>query len=73
MDRRKQLITQHASRTGLRGKVNAKCIDCIFDPHGGGGSWRQQVEACTSTTCPLYEVRPTSSTETGDEYGSTAQ
>jgi hypothetical protein len=37
--------------------INAKCKDCIFDPVGGG-SWRQQVERCTSTDCALFEHRP---------------
>lgn len=42
----------------LRGAINAKCRECIYDPHGGGGTWRQQVTACTSYKCPLYPVRP---------------
>lgn len=37
----------------------AMCRDCIYDPMGGG-SWRQQVDACTSPECPLYQVRPRS-------------
>ena len=57
-DRREELIAKQASKAGFRGKINAKCIECIFDPIGGGGSWRQQVEACTSKTCPLYTIRP---------------
>jgi hypothetical protein len=57
MSRREELIAKQGSKAGLRGKINAKCIECIFDPQGGGGSWRQQVAACTSKTCPLYEVR----------------
>ena len=58
--RRQELIAQESSKVGLRGKINAKCIECIFDPDGGGGKWKQQVEACTSYNCPLYPVRPTS-------------
>lgn len=45
---------------GLRASINAFCKWCIYDPNGGGGSWRQQVEACTATDCPLYPVRPKS-------------
>lgn len=44
----------------LRAAINAKCKECIYDPMGGGGNWRQQVEACTSRSCPLFPVRPTS-------------
>ncbi len=44
----------------LRKAINNKCIECIYDPIGGPGSWRQQVEACTSKNCPLFPVRPLS-------------
>lgn len=44
----------------LRAAVNAMCKSCIYDPIGGGGTWRQQVEACTASRCPLYPVRPKS-------------
>jgi len=44
----------------LRAAINAKCKECIYDPIAGKGTWRQQVEACTAPTCPLYSVRPTS-------------
>ena len=42
---------------GLRKAADAKCKECIYSP-GDPGTWRQQVEACTSQKCPLYEVRP---------------
>lgn len=45
-------------RHGLRKSVNLKCKQCIHDPYSGNGTWRQQVQACTSKTCPLYPVRP---------------
>lgn len=45
----------------LRAAINAKCKDCIYDPKSGLGTWRQQVEGCTSRICPLWPVRPTSS------------
>ena len=44
----------------FRSAINAKCRECIYDPVGGRGNWRQQVEACTSYTCPLYPLRPVS-------------
>jgi len=53
------LIRKHASKPGLRGKIDAKCIECIYDPYQSG-SWRIQVEKCSSLTCPLYSVRPKS-------------
>jgi len=34
------------------------CKQCIYDPHGDNGTWRQQVERCTSVNCALYPVRP---------------
>ncbi len=56
-DRRAELIARELAKPGLRGHINAMCIYCIFDPDGGGGSWRQQVEACTAPKCPLFNVR----------------
>lgn len=44
----------------LRKAVNNKCRECIYDSIGGRGTWRQQVEACTCRTCPLWPVRPLS-------------
>ena len=41
----------------LRGRIDAKCCECIYDPMSDG-SWRLQVENCTSLACPLYPVRP---------------
>ena len=61
MERQAELIAREKAKSGFRGKVNAKCIECIYDQHSGTGTWRQQVEACTAVKCPLYDVRPTSS------------
>lgn len=53
--------------TSLREAINAKCRDCIYDPTAKGlGRWREQVAACTSSTCPLFEVRPTHFREDDD-------
>ena len=38
--------------------VYRKCKECIYDPDGGNGKWREQVDACTSSKCPLFQVRP---------------
>lgn len=40
--------------------INQKCKDCIYDEHNGG-TWRDQTEACTVTSCALYDLRPVSS------------
>lgn len=40
--------------------VYKHCKDCIYSPDGGKGKWKEQVEACTSPKCALYEVRPRS-------------
>lgn len=48
------------TRPSLRGAINAKCKECIYDPRSGMGTWREQVTACTSYSCPLFAVRPVS-------------
>jgi len=45
---------------GYRKRIDLMCKECIFDPLGGAGTWRQQVEGCSVVLCPLYEVRPVS-------------
>ena len=47
-------------KPSMRRAINAKCKECIYDPIGGNGTWRQQVEACTAPDCPLYPLRPVS-------------
>ena len=38
--------------------INEKCRDCIYDP-AVKGSWRAQVESCTSEkSCSLWPYRP---------------
>lgn len=49
---------KQALRLSLRDAVNAKCKSCIYDPLGGCGTWREQVQACPSANCPLHAVRP---------------
>ena len=48
-----------SKRPSMRAAINAMCRQCIYDPKGSG-TWRQQVEACTSPNCPLYPLRPVS-------------
>jgi hypothetical protein len=37
--------------------VNAHCRNCIYDPLASG-RWREQVAACLSANCALFDVRP---------------
>ena len=55
-DRRQELIDKHVSKPGLRGKIDAHCISCVYE-RSNGGTWRQQVEQCCVPSCPLYSVR----------------
>jgi len=58
-DRRDDLISSKIAKGNLRNLINAKCIECIYDPSSiGAGTWTQQVTDCTSTICPLYSERP---------------
>ena len=45
-------------RPSLRKAVDVMCKSCIYDPGSGNGAWRQQVQACSSSNCPLHSVRP---------------
>jgi hypothetical protein len=47
------------TRGSMRAAINAFCKGCIYDQHQPG-TWRQQVEACTSYRCALYQFRPIS-------------
>jgi len=58
-ERKDTLIQQECSKKGLRGRVNAHCIDCGYDPLDKG-TWRQQIHRCAITNCPLFDVRPLS-------------
>jgi hypothetical protein len=46
------------TRPSLRAAIDAFCKACIYDPGNGNGAWREQVDACSSSNCPLHEVRP---------------
>ena len=60
---KQQLIGRLCQKPGRSGRVSAKCVECIYAEVGGAGTWRQQVEACTSSACPLWDIRPLSSSE----------
>ena len=57
------------SGRSLRAAVNAKCRSCIYDPGSGNGTWREQVEACSSSNGPLHPFRPLSGAKTGKRGG----
>lgn len=41
----------------LKKCIEAKCKDCTYD-QAAPGTWRDQVEECRVTACPLWPVRP---------------
>ncbi len=51
-----ETIDNLARKPGLRSKIDAKCCECIYDPYQEG-TWRIQVDNCTSMTCPLFSKR----------------
>ncbi len=61
-DHKQKLINKLCSKPGLRGRLDAKCIECIYDPIANG-TWRLQVKECTSWSCPLFPARPISETK----------
>jgi len=71
IDIKHKLMEKYARKAGLRARINAKCIECVYDPHMPGG-WRQQVEKCTSLSCPLYSVRPIGTGTKGEPMGELA-
>lgn len=59
VDQRQKIVTKLLSKPGRAAAINAMCCMCIYDAEAMGcGSWRKQVEDCTSTNCPLYKFRP---------------
>lgn len=46
----------------LRSAVDSMCRECIYDPLDRGTCW-QQVACCTSSSCPLFSVRPVKCTQ----------
>lgn len=54
---REKLLARECKKGGFKGRINAKCIECLFDPYQEG-SWRKQVANCTCFDCPLFPIRP---------------
>ncbi|MGM0633321.1 MAG: hypothetical protein ACQETO_09120 [Pseudomonadota bacterium] len=42
--------------------IEQHCKDCIYDPDGGAGTWREQTQNCTATQCALWPFRPRAAT-----------
>jgi len=58
-NKRDLLVAKLMKKPGRAAAIHAMCVSCIYDPDAlGCGSWRKQVEDCTSTECPLYKFRP---------------
>jgi hypothetical protein len=49
-------MREQGNPNSLRLAITAKCFECL----GGqdAKNIRQEIRECTSTTCPLYPVRP---------------
>jgi hypothetical protein len=65
---RTNLINSMVRKPGLRGRLNVKCIECIYDPYQQG-SWRKQVGKCTVYDCALYHKRPMPGSKGGHKSG----
>ena len=63
---RQRTIDKCMARGGMRGRIDAMCASCIYDPAYGSGTWRNQVKDCTSKDCPLYDIRPLPIPKKGD-------
>ena len=57
------LIMADKQQRSRRQAIAEYCKECSYDPEDkGAGTWRQQIEACVMSDCPLYEFRPMSRT-----------
>lgn len=53
----------------FRKAIDAMCFSCIGDA-SQPGTRRAQTEACTSFSCPLFELRPKTTVTTSKERSS---
>ena len=57
---KQELINRLLSKgKGLLNRIDANGVSCIYDDCEKG-TWRQQVELCCVSSCPIYDVRPCS-------------
>lgn len=67
-DTKEKIMQNLRSKSGRAAAVNAMCCECIYDPDAAGcGSWRKQVEDCTSYNCPVYNFRPVTASGKNEE------
>ena len=61
VDAERNFVT--GKKRSRRQAIEEYCKECSYDPEDkGAGTWRQQIEACVMSDCPLYEFRPLSRT-----------
>lgn len=68
--RRDPVEKARAKPNSLRLAVTAKCVECMGGPDVTG--FRKDIRNCTSSSCPLYAVRPYQHKEE-DEDGVSAE
>ena len=56
---REDVVQSLCKKGSYKYLLYAKCCECIYD-EGSKGTWRKQVEECTSKDCPIYPKRPVS-------------
>ena len=56
---KQSIIDRLINKPGLRARINANCVSCIY-VQAAPGSWRKQVTQCTVDSCPLFDIRPVS-------------
>lgn len=63
----REALKNRLPRPSMRQAINAKCRECIYDPIGGRGTWREQVGDCVSANCALHPLRPMPSKRKEDD------
>lgn len=61
-----RIVKVKEKRPSMRKAINNMCKACLYDSIGGNGTWRQQIDKCTSLDCPLFPLRPRSTTNETD-------
>ena len=64
MEHRERTIQRLVQKGTYKSLLQAKCCECIYDDRSAG-SWRKQVEECTSLDCPLFAKRPVTGGKNG--------
>lgn len=56
---------RRVKKKDLADAIDNMCKACIWDKNAPG-SWRKQVEGCTSPKCPLFDLRAKTYTHVED-------